>query len=194
MPEDVLAWDDAADNRFLSSGRGGLTLDPVSAIRAIEEQDAALAEKVGLLPPPAGPAARLFPHVAQCDVVWKFSNNQDLAKQFLVDLAIGYREHFARSRFYNLPGFPGAVPDLREMVNEEQAGKYGLLADAPTWSTNLGHPGDTNAAVAEVFHQGILVRMMAAAARGELSAAEAVKQAAAQAAPIFDKWRELGKI
>jgi multiple sugar transport system substrate-binding protein len=194
MPEDVLAWDDAADNRFLSSGRGGLTLDPVSAIRAIEEQDAVLAEKIGLLPPPAGPAARLYPQVLQNDVVWKFSDNQDLAKRFLVDLAIGYREHFARSRFYNLPGFAGAVPDLREMVNEEQAGKYGLLADAPTWSTNLGHPGDTNAAVAEVFHQGILVRMMAAAARGELSAAEAVKRAAAEAAPIFDKWRKLGKI
>ncbi len=36
--------------------------------------------------------------------------------------------------------------------------------------------------------------MFAAAARGEMSAEEAVKAAEAQITPIFDKWRDLGKI
>ena len=194
MPDEVLVWDDASDNRFLASGKGSLTIDPVSAIRAIEEQDPALAEKIGLRPPPAGPAGRLFPQPAQTYVIFNFSPNQELAKQFLVDLALGYREAFLRSRFYNLPAFPGSVPDLTEIVTAEAAGRYRLLADASTWSTNLGHPGDTNPAVAEVFHQGLVSKMFLAAARGELSAEDAVKRAHAEAAPIFGKWRERGKI
>jgi multiple sugar transport system substrate-binding protein len=194
MTEDVLAWDDASDNRFLASGRGSLTLDPVSAVRAIEEQDATLAEKVGLRPAPAGPAGRLFPHIVQSYVIFSHSPNQELAKRFLVDFTLSYREAFVRSRFYNLPAFPASVPDLADIVAAENNGKYRILGDASTWSTNVGHPGDTNAAVAEVFQQGVLSKLVVAAARGELTAAEAVKRAHAQAVPIFDKWREQGKI
>jgi len=36
--------------------------------------------------------------------------------------------------------------------------------------------------------------MFAAAARGEMSAEEAVRAAEAKVKPIFDKWREQGKI
>ena len=36
--------------------------------------------------------------------------------------------------------------------------------------------------------------MFAAAARGEMTAEEAVEAAEAQIKPIFDKWRERGKI
>jgi multiple sugar transport system substrate-binding protein len=194
MTEEVLGWDDAADNRFLSSGKASLTIDPVSAVRATETQDPTLAEKIRLRPAPAGPAARLFPHVTQTYVIWRFSENQELARQFLVDLALDYRDAFLRSQFYNLPAFPGSVPDFAELVTQEAGGKYSVLADAAAWCTNLGHPGDTNAAVAEVFHERIVPKMFAAAARGELRAEEAVKTAAAQAEPIFAKWRERGKI
>jgi multiple sugar transport system substrate-binding protein len=194
MTEDVLAWDDASDNRFLASGRGSLTLDPVSAIRAIEEQDSALAERIGLRPPPAGPAGRLFPHVVQSYMIFNFSPNQELAKRFLVDLAPGFREAFIRSRFYNLPAFQESVPDLADIVAAEGNGKYRLLADAATWSTNVGHPGDTNAAVAQIFQEGTLSKLFTAVARGQLRAKEAVQRAHAEAVGIFDKWRERGKI
>jgi hypothetical protein len=48
--------------------------------------------------------------------------------------------------------------------------------------------------VSEVYDEFIIAKMFSAAARGELSAEEAVKRAHAQAKPIFDKWRERGKI
>ena len=131
-------------------------------------------------------------------VIWKFSRNQEMAKQFLVDLALNYREAFLRSEFYNLPAFPGAVPDLGELVaNDARAqppDKYALLADATRWSTNLGHPGHTNAAVDEVVNQYLIPQMFAAAARGEMTPEEAVRAAEAQIKPIFEKWRERGKI
>jgi multiple sugar transport system substrate-binding protein len=198
MTEEIFFWDDAADNRFLASGKGSLTFDPVSAIRAIEQQDRQLAEKIGLRAPPAAPAGRLFPQFAQCYAIWNFSPNQELAKRFLVDLALDYREPFMRSGFQNIPAFPGSVPDLPGILAADPAarpaGKYTVLADATAWSTNIGHPGDTNPAVVEVFNQSILTRMFAAAAQGKMSAQDAVKAADAQVKPIFEKWRQQGKI
>jgi multiple sugar transport system substrate-binding protein len=90
------------------------------------------------------------------------------------------------------------VPDLADLVAKapgvEPAGKYALLAQSPDWSSNLGHPGSTNAAVDEVFNNFLIPKMVGAAARGEMTAEEAVKAAAAQIKPIYDKWRERGKI
>ncbi|MGH8973824.1 MAG: ABC transporter substrate-binding protein [Acidimicrobiia bacterium] len=198
MTDDVLTWDAASDNRFLASGKGSLILDPISAIRAIEQQDSELARQIALAPLPAGPAGRLGPDPIVGYVIWKFSRNQDLAKQFLVDLALNNRETFVRSEYYSFPAFPGAVPELAELltndVRAQPPGKYALLADAPQWMTNLGHPGYTNAAVEEIFNQFLVPRMFAAAVRGEMTPEESVTAAEAKIKPIFDKWREQGKI
>ncbi|MDQ3945841.1 MAG: carbohydrate ABC transporter substrate-binding protein, partial [Actinomycetota bacterium] len=72
--------------------------------------------------------------------------------------------------------------------------KYALLADATSWSTGLGHPGHHTAAIDDVTNQYLIPQMFAAAARGEMTAEDAVKAAEAQIIPIFEKWRERGKI
>ena len=46
----------------------------------------------------------------------------------------------------------------------------------------------------EVFNQFLVPRMFAAAAKGEMSAEDAVKAAEAQMKPIFDQWRARGKV
>ena len=199
MTEEVFAWDAASNNRLLTSGKTSLILNPVSAIRAVEDQDPALAARISLAPLPSGPTGRLGPtSFMGIYVIWRFSPNQEAAKQFLVDLALNSREGFLRSEFYNLPAFPGAVKDLEALLaSDGQAqppGKYKLLAEAARWTTNVGHPGFTNAAVTEVSNQFLVSKMFAAAARGELSAEDAVKRASATAEPIFAKWRERGKI
>jgi multiple sugar transport system substrate-binding protein len=199
--EDVFLWDASSNNRLLASGKGSLILNAVSAIRAVEDQDPELAANIMLAPvPTSGPAGdrpRGF-YVTGVNVIWKFSRHQDLAKQFLIDLASQQREAFVRSRFYNLPAFPGAVPDLATLTGNDAGarppGKYALLADAASWSTNIGHPGHANAAVDETFRQFIIPKMFAAAAKGELSAKEAVANAEAEMKPIFEKWKERGKI
>jgi multiple sugar transport system substrate-binding protein len=196
--EEVFAWDGSANNRALASGRASLILNAISAMRAIETQDSALASKIQLLALPKGPRGRLGPYVVGTYVIWKFARNAEAAKQFLVDLALNYREAFIRSDFYNLPSFPETIKDLPQLVasdaRADPPGKYTLLAQATDWTTNLGHPGYTNAAVDEVFNQYLVPRMFAAAARGEMSAEEAVRSAEAQMKPIFEKWRERGKI
>ncbi|MCA1845073.1 MAG: extracellular solute-binding protein, partial [Actinobacteria bacterium] len=163
MTDEVFGWDITSNNRYLIAGRGSLIVNSVAAVRALETQDPALAGKIGLLPVPAGPAARLSPYVVNMYVIWKFSSNPDLAKQFLVDLAVGYRDPFLESQFLQMPSFPGAIPDLPQLVaNDPPAqprGKYTLLADAAGWSTNLGHPGHTNAAADEVVKSLIISQM-----------------------------------
>jgi multiple sugar transport system substrate-binding protein len=199
MTEDVLNWDSASNNRFMASGQGSMTLNPLSATRAVEKQDPGLAAKLALAPVPAGPASRIGVHsVTSVYVIWRFAENQEAAKQFLVDLAVSYREAFLRSELFNVPAFPGAAADLADLfAGDDQAqppGKYGLLARATSWSTNVGHPGTANAAIDEVFNQFLIPKMFAAAARGEMSPDEAVRTAESEIKPIFDRWRERGKI
>ena len=145
------------------------TLNRISAIRAVEKQDPELAERIALAPLPAGPAGRLGPAAGVgVYVIWRFAKNQELAKRFLVDLALNYREAFMRSESSNLPAFPGAARDLDQLLSSDRAaqlpGKYTLLADAKSWSTNIGHPGHASAAMDEVFNQFIVPKMFAAAA------------------------------
>lgn len=199
MADDVVTWDNSADNRYLATGKGSLIIDPVSAIRATEKQDPDLASRIALSPPPTGPAGRPgHSAVVSTYVISKFAENPSGAARFLVDLVLAYREAFLRSEFYNMPAYPGSVPDLSALLagdtTAKPAGKYSVLAEAGTWTTNVGRPGFDNAAVAEVFNEYIVANMFSAAARGELSAEEAVKRAHAQAKPIFEKWRERGKI
>ena len=199
MTDDMFSWDAYSNNRFLASGTGSLILNAISAVRTIEGQQPELAPNVHLVPPPAGPAARLgLPHVTNVYVVWKFSTQQEAAKQFIVDLTLDYREAFIQSGFYNLPAFPGSVPGLAELVAKDGVSsppsKYALLSEAPSWSTNVGHPGHANAATEEVFNRFIIPKMFAAVARGAMTANDAVAAAEGEIKPIYDKWREQGKI
>ena len=200
MTDEVFAWDASSNNRILTSGRGSLIINAVSAIRAAEQQDPELASKIGLAPMPIGAAGDQprCTYAVGSFVIWKFSPNIDLAKQFLVDLSLSYRDGFVQSGFQNMPAFPGAVPDLADLVAKDPAarpqGKYAFLSGAVNWSTNVGSPGPFNAAVDEVFNLSIVSKMFSAAARGEKSPADAVAAAEAEMRPIFEKWRERGKI
>jgi multiple sugar transport system substrate-binding protein len=201
MTEDVFVWDGYSNNRLLASGKGSLILNAVSAIRAVETQDPALAANIALAPMPTARTGAGGPraiYVVGVNVIWKFSKNEDLARRFLVDLALDQRETFQRSLAYNLPPYEHAVPDLGALLADDARAKppdkYRVLADAPAWSTNIGHPGPANAAAMEVFNQFLVPRMFAAAARGEMTAEDAVKTAETQMLPIFDQWRERGKI
>lgn len=200
MTDEVFNWDASSNNRLLVSGRGSLILNAVSAIRATEQENPGLAANIALAPVPTAAAGDVprGEYGVGSYVVWKFAEQQELAKKFLIDLSYASREAFIRSRLYNLPSFSRAVPDIDTLVGTDAqarpGNKYALLADATSWSTNVGYPGSNNAAVDEVFGRYLLPRMFASAARGEQSAQQAVADAEAQIKPIFARWRELGKI
>jgi multiple sugar transport system substrate-binding protein len=199
MPKDVLSWDARSNNEYLLAGTGSLILNAVSALRTIEQTKPDLAANISLAKMPKGPVQRLgLEHVLGNYVIWKFAKNQEAAKQFLVDLAVGYREAFVQSRSYNFPSFPGSVPDLTTLIRNDKTSKppdkLAVMADAPSWSTNVGHPGTTNAAVDDVFYKYLVPQMFAQAATGRMTAEESVKATETQMKAIFDGWRSRNKI
>src|SRR4026207_781387 len=103
MTPEVLAWDDASNNRFLASGRGSWIHNPISAYRTIEGQNKDLASKIFIQLSPRGPATRRSFANCRAYGVTKFSKNADGAKAFLEALADSYRDAAKASTGYNMP-------------------------------------------------------------------------------------------
>ena len=97
-----------------------------------------------------------------------------------------------------MPIWPSAVPDLADMVAADPdsgtGGKYSLLKDADSWTTNVGYPGLTNAWIAEVFDRGLISMMFARAATGQLTPEDALDQTDGELRRTFQKWKERGKV
>jgi multiple sugar transport system substrate-binding protein len=199
MTADVLTWDSASNNRLMLEGVGSLALNAISIPRTAENTKLPVGEQIWLAPSPQGPVRRLTPmNGIQSYLIWKFAKNIDSAKQFLVDYMGQFRHGFLASEFYNMPCFPHTVSDLQQLCAHDTKAqppeKYQVLSDAGTWTTNIGYPGYTNAAIAEIFNSGVIGKLMGQAATGKLTPEEALDQADAQVQRIFQKWRERGKI
>jgi multiple sugar transport system substrate-binding protein len=153
----------------------------------------------GLARMPEGPAAQVGPAFGVITAfIWSFAENIDGAKQFLGDYVGHSRQALLASRFHMMPVWPATVPDLAAVVTDDPVGRspgtYSLLADAASWTTNIGHPGHTNAAISEVFNRGLIPTMFARAATGQLTPEEALDQADGEVRQIFQKWTERGKL
>ncbi len=72
MPRDVLAWDDAGNNRFMLSGQGSYTLNPPSVWATAEKDVPALKGLLDHAPVPAGPAGQFRTTTAFFLATWKF--------------------------------------------------------------------------------------------------------------------------
>ena len=191
MTPDVFTWDASSNNRLFVYGGGSIIQNAVSALRTAERQDPELAKKTALAPTPAGPQARLgCAHLVHSYVVWKFAEQRELAKRFVVDLVAASADALRESEFYNLPAFPRAVPDLRARLAADRHGPktYLVLAEAEQWSRAPGYPGPASAAIDETVTRFVIPRMFARAARGEDTPDAAARQAEAEMKQIFARW------
>ena len=195
MIPDVLGWDGASNNRFMLTGEGCLTVDSLSIPRAAESMKLDFAGDLRLAAMPRGPAARLGSFGFYTYSIWKFADNLEGAKQFLVDYVGRSRDAFLASGFQNMPCYPATIPDLDPLTGGDGvAARYGLMKDVPSWTTNVGHPGYTNPAVSEVYARGIVSRMFADVVTGRMTPEHALDGADREASAIFDKWRERGHL
>jgi multiple sugar transport system substrate-binding protein len=199
MTSDVLTWEVPSNDRFMLNGEGCLTLDTVYFPRVSESMNLPIAGDFRLAKVPEGPAARIGPAWGLVSFfIWKFAANVEGAKRFLVDYVGSSRQALLASGFQSMPSWPATVADLAPVVAEDPfggaSGKYALLADAASWTTNIGHPGHTSAAIGEIFHRGLIPTMFARAATGQLTPDEALAQAHSESQHIFWKWKERRKI
>ncbi|MGH8713205.1 MAG: ABC transporter substrate-binding protein [Casimicrobiaceae bacterium] len=193
MTPEVMAWDASSNNRAMIAGQASLVLNAISITREAENKHLPIADQIGLTRALKGETRAIgLEHVMYCYVIWKFAENKEGAKQFLVDYVNDFLDGFKASQYYNFPCFPSTVPDMKKMLADDThkpAGKYKVLGDVLDWATNVGYPGYANSAVDEIFNTWVLNSMFAKAATGAMSAADAVAEADAKCRRIFEKWR-----
>lgn len=199
MTDEVFTWDASSNNRFMIAGKGSLALNAISITRTAEKMNPDISKKIWLAKSPKGPVRRMgLEHVMDVYVIWKFAQNIDGAKKFLIDYIGNFKQAFMASEFYNFPCFPQTVPDLNKLIsndpNAHPPEKYKVLEDVLEWATNVGFPGYANAAIDEVYNTWIISTMFARAATGAETPEDAIKQAHDAIKRIFEKWREKGLI
>jgi multiple sugar transport system substrate-binding protein len=192
---EVFTWDPSSNNRAMLAGRASFVQNAISITRTAEKENPEISRKIGLTQALRGPVRRIAAeHVMNCYVIWKFAENAEGAKQFLVDLMGDFPSVFQESEFYNFPCFPAALPDLEERVgNDPKAAppdKYRVLSTALDWATNVGFPGYATAAIDEVFNTFVIPTMFARVAREEVTPEEAAKAADLELRRIFAKWKK----
>jgi multiple sugar transport system substrate-binding protein len=155
MTPEVLAWDDASNNRLLASGRGSWIHNPISAYRTIEGQNKELADKIFIQLSPKGPAARLS--FANCLAygITKFSRNEDTAKAFLEHLTDNFKDAFRASTGYDNPFLKEFAKGPLPIISEDP--KLKLLEKSPEYHYTIGYPGPLTPAADEVYQQFVLI-------------------------------------
>jgi multiple sugar transport system substrate-binding protein len=197
MTPDVFTWDASSNNRFMLTGKASLTMNAISITRTAEKDVPEMSKKIWLAKAPKGSIRRMgLQHVMNVHSIWKFAENIEGAKKFLVDYVSNSDKAFLASEFYNFPCFPKTVPDLKEQLAYDKRAyptdKYKVLEDVQDWATNIGYPGYVNAGISEVFGSWIIPNMFRQAATGEMSPEDALNAADRKVQAIFNKWRAKG--
>jgi extracellular solute-binding protein len=212
MTQAVLSWNAASNNQAFNAQETSYILNSISAYRTAQDNKLPVVEHYYFVPALKGPTGIQLAseHVMSGYVVWKFSKNQDAAKEFLVALIDASRESMLGSKLYNFPSYYGAAAEANTPMNKRaETGaawiaaqcnkdpfgsnppdKLALLAKSLPWSTNLGYPGFANPAEGEIFDTYVLTDMFAKAATGALSPKDAMMEASTRAKEIFNKWRQ----
>jgi multiple sugar transport system substrate-binding protein len=186
MTPEVLAWDDASNNRLLASGRGSWIHNPISAYRTIEGQNKELASKIHIQLSPKGPATRLS--FANCLAygVTKFSKSQDTAKAFLEHLTDNYKDAFRASTGYNNPFLKTYAKGPLPIISEDP--KLKVLEKSPEYHFTIGHPGPLTIAADEVYQQFVLIDAVAQFCSDKMDLEQTVKWADDKLKSIYAKF------
>ena len=204
---EVFSWNPASNNQAFVSGQTSYIQNSISFYRTAQQFQPKNAEDTGFSPGLKGPTGDVHQtaHVWFIYVLPKYVTNPNeimAAKKFLLDLTANYSWATYESELYNFPAFPKTAPQLWEHGGwldhdpwgSVPANKLEVLRNASKWTAWLGYPGDSSPAVSEVYNTHLLSTMMAEAARGDKTPAQAVKDTAAQIGAIVAKWRAKGYV
>src|SRR4029450_12067628 len=172
MTPEVFTWDASSNNRAVVSGKVSLVLNAISTTRTAEKENPERSRQIQLTKALAGPVRAIgLEHVMQCCVVWKFAENVDGAKKFLIDYVTSFRDVFVAGEFYDFPCFQRTVPDLSKLIAHDAKAhppdKYKVLDEVLNWGANGGSPGYATAAIDEIYSTWVLNTMFAKVAAGQ---------------------------
>ena len=140
MTPEVFTWDVSSNNRAMLAGTISLALNAISITRTGEKDNPAFTEKIHLAKAAAGPVRRIgLEHVMDVYVIWKFAENIDGAKKFLVDYVGNFRQAFVNGEFYDFPCFQRTVPDLKQLTQQRPQSQAAGQVQSPGGRAELGH-------------------------------------------------------
>ena len=163
LPKDVIAWDDASNNKFLISGQGSLIMNPPSAWAVAKRDAPQVAEDCWTFASPKGPMGRYAPALPFFWAIWKWSPNKAAAKSLLAHLLTRHSaERFvAASVGYDIPGFTG-LRDFKTWAEVEPP--KGTVYNYPPTPDQIvmvaGAPAPIHVAN-QIYTQGLMTQMIA---------------------------------
>jgi multiple sugar transport system substrate-binding protein len=193
---DEFTWGPGGNVEAMLARKTTCTSNAISLLRAAEKQNPDLAKRIKLQPPLLGSyGVTGFPQATNCSTVWKFAENLDGAKKFLVDLVDSSRTGFEKSLSCNFPTYPKALPNLVVRLDKDPHAdppyKYYALKDALHWTPNLGAPGIVQPAWMEVFNSFLIPKMFASVVQGNVPSYDAAAEAQKEVAAIVEKWKQI---
>ena len=164
MDPEVLAWDDASNNRGILSGKYSWIHNPISPYNAALKEKMPIADDINHHPSPAGPAGTHSAPPINMISVWKFSKNIPLATEFLKFLfqKENYDAWVVASNAFN-------HPPLRHLADHPiwaRNPKFAMLPKEAEFAHPRGWPAKPNDAVGRIQVNYVLPDMVAKAVNG----------------------------
>jgi ABC-type glycerol-3-phosphate transport system substrate-binding protein len=167
-PQEVYAWDDAGNNRWLISGKGSGIMNPPSAWAVAKRDNPTVAENCWTHPMPRGPKGRFVGQLPQFYGVWKFSQNKPAAKDLLLHLSQkdSIKELVAASFGYDLPSFKSMYDlDTWKTVGPPVGTVYSYPPRGDELTSIAGAPARAEVG-AQIYNQAINTVMVAKVTQG----------------------------
>jgi multiple sugar transport system substrate-binding protein len=195
MLPNVLDWTIRSNNDAMFNNLAAVIFNPLSAYRFTLQNRHDTGVDMRARQPLTGDPAILAGQqpvtpagVRFVSMVPAFSENQDTAREFLLALVSVYDQVNVASKTYNFPAYPSTVPLLKQdgglLDNDptypDQGHQLSVLKQSNRWTVNMGWPGPTTPLAAAATVDGVLGRMVARAAQGQLSSRDAVREAVAR--------------
>ena len=176
MPQDVYAWDDAGNNRWIISGRGSAIQNPPSAWAVAVRDAPAVGSQLWHHDVPAGPKGRYRGSVPWFWGIWQFAQNKSAAKDlalYLLDKAqFDKLIHAARgydvplqSSYYDNPVWETEGPPVGTEYNYPVRGNEKLIV--------VGYPAAPSVA-ARIYNEALFSVMVAKVTQGGESVKDAI--------------------
>ena len=200
MTAEVFGWTGASNNQALIAGEASFILNPDSAYRSLQKVDQAAAANIGFTPALLGPAGGFGGTHIWVSVIPSYVQGAELeaAKQFLLDYTASYSDVTFHSELFNLPCYPETVAELDSWLDDDPFGsvpadKFAILKTGIERAVNFGFPGYSSPAIAQVYAEHIIPKVIAQVALGEATAEDAVAQAHERIEAIFAAWAARGQ-
>ena len=169
MTDEVFSWDDTGNNRLLLSGRGAWIDNATSAYITAKKDAPDVYQNSAIGLQPKGPAnlpkaGRRNGVDANAWAVWKWANDADTAKAFIVDWYDQWQQWGKVTSGYN-------SPPLLDMWKKPMPGledpNFQVMQDWRDVAFVAGREGTFNSAIEEINATFVIPNMMARAARGD---------------------------